>query len=82
MLENSPSFGSTLLSPSLVNLPPIRVHMEDGGGGGGGGRIGVQDQNMGIEKQFAQMTVSGGVRSKTTVPSWSFQRHRSLSFSH
>ncbi|KAM1370092.1 hypothetical protein ACFX15_039833 [Malus domestica] len=61
MLENSPSFGSTSLSPSLVNLPPIRVHMEDGGGGGGGGRIGVQDQKIGIEKQFAQMTVSGGV---------------------
>ena len=32
MLETTPSFGSTSSSPSLANLPPIRVHMEDGGG--------------------------------------------------
>ncbi|KAM1742165.1 hypothetical protein ACFX12_012193 [Malus domestica] len=83
MLENSPSFGSTSLLPSLANLPPIRVHMEDGGGGGGGSGIGVQDQKMGIEEQFAQMTVGGGVgQSKTTMPSRSFQRYHSLSFSH
>ncbi|PQP96649.1 uncharacterized protein Pyn_39359 [Prunus yedoensis var. nudiflora] len=60
MLENSSSFGSTSSSPSLANLPPIRVHVEDGGGGGGGGGIRVQDQKMGIEEQFAQMTVGGG----------------------
>ncbi|CAN6550192.1 unnamed protein product [Malus baccata var. baccata] len=64
MLENSSSFGSTSSSPSLANLPPIRVHVEDGGGGGGGGGIGVQDQKMGIEEQFAQMTVGGGVGQK------------------
>ncbi|KAB2624233.1 RNA polymerase II degradation factor 1-like [Pyrus ussuriensis x Pyrus communis] len=61
MLENSSSFGSTSSSPSLANLPPIRVHVEDGGGGGGGDRIRVQDQKMGIEEQFARMTVGGGV---------------------
>ncbi|KAJ6431797.1 hypothetical protein OIU84_019134 [Salix udensis] len=54
MLENSSSFGSTSSSPSLANLPPIRVHVEDGGG--------VRDQKVavGIEDQFAQMTVGGG----------------------
>jgi len=53
MLETTPSFGSTSSSPSLVNLPPIRVHVEDGGG--------VRDQKVvGIEDQLAQMTVGGG----------------------
>ncbi|KAJ6986433.1 hypothetical protein NC653_019816 [Populus alba x Populus x berolinensis] len=32
MLETTSSFGSTSSSPSLANLPPIRVHVEDGGG--------------------------------------------------
>jgi len=54
MLETTSSFGSTSSSPSLANLPPIRVHVEDGGG--------VRDQKVavGIEDQFAQMTVGGG----------------------
>ena len=53
MLETTSSFGSTSSSPSLANLPPIRVHMEDGGG--------VRDQKVvGIEDQLAQMTVGGG----------------------
>ena len=53
MLETTPSFGSTSSSPSLANLPPIRVHVEDGGG--------VRDQKVvGIEDQLAQMTVGGG----------------------
>ncbi|KAG2709428.1 hypothetical protein I3843_05G217600 [Carya illinoinensis] len=59
MLETTSSFGSTSSSPSLANLPPIRVHVEDGGGSvGGGGR--VMDQKVGIEEQFAQISVSSG----------------------
>ncbi|KAK2635261.1 hypothetical protein Ddye_030053 [Dipteronia dyeriana] len=58
MMETSSSFGSSSSSPSLANLPPIRVHVEEGGGGG----IKVQDQKVvvGIEEQFAQMNVGGG----------------------
>ncbi|KAF7808837.1 RNA polymerase II degradation factor 1-like [Senna tora] len=56
MLETSSSFGSTSSSPSLANLPPIRVHVDDGSGGGAR----VQDQKaVGIEDQFGQMGVSG-----------------------
>ncbi|TKY50890.1 atrophin- protein [Spatholobus suberectus] len=48
MLETTSSFGSTSSSPSLANLPPIRVHV-------------VEDQKvMGIEEQFAQMGVGVG----------------------
>ncbi|KAL2324140.1 hypothetical protein Fmac_023198 [Flemingia macrophylla] len=48
MLETTSSFGSTSSSPSLANLPPIRVHV-------------VDDQKvMGIEEQFAQMGVGVG----------------------
>ncbi|XP_065881291.1 RAF-like serine/threonine-protein kinase PRAF [Euphorbia lathyris] len=61
MLENSSSFGSTSSSPSLANLPPIRVHVEDGSVGAGGIRGVLQDQKVvGIEEQFAQINVSGG----------------------
>ncbi|WCJ24464.1 Octicosapeptide/Phox/Bem1p family protein [Euphorbia peplus] len=61
MLDTTSSFGSTSSMPSLANLPPIRVHVEDGGGVRGG----LQDQKVvgvgvGIEEQFAQVTVSGG----------------------
>lgn len=64
MLETTSSFGSTSSSPSLANLPPIRVHVEDGGSGGGAGGVRVvqqqQDQKvLGIEEQFAQMGVGG-----------------------
>ncbi|OMO51276.1 Phox/Bem1p [Corchorus capsularis] len=50
MLETTSSFGSTSSSPSLANLPPIRVHAED------------QKENklVGIEEQFAHFTVTGG----------------------
>ncbi|CAH8388163.1 unnamed protein product [Eruca vesicaria subsp. sativa] len=47
MLDTSSSFGSTSSSPLPANLPPIRVHVEEAGG-----VKGVQDQRMGIEKQF------------------------------
>ncbi|KAK7280422.1 hypothetical protein RJT34_25486 [Clitoria ternatea] len=53
MLETTSSFGSTSSSPSLANLPPIRVHVEDG--------VRVQQDHqkvvLGIEEQFAQMGV-------------------------
>ncbi|KAF5745241.1 hypothetical protein HS088_TW07G00824 [Tripterygium wilfordii] len=56
MLETTSSFGSSSSSPSLANLPPIRVHVED--------RRGVkieQDQKVvGIEEQFAQMGFGAG----------------------
>ncbi|KAG6573935.1 hypothetical protein SDJN03_27822, partial [Cucurbita argyrosperma subsp. sororia] len=65
MIETTSSFGSTSSSPSLANLPPIRVHLEDTGnsGGGGVGAVRVQDQKVGIEEQFLQMSV-GGVGQK------------------
>lgn len=59
MLETTSSFGSTSSSPSLANLPPIRVHVDDGVGAGGGGGARMQDQKMGIEEQFAQISVVG-----------------------
>ncbi|KAK8554065.1 hypothetical protein V6N13_072983 [Hibiscus sabdariffa] len=46
MLETS-SFGSTFSSPSLANLPPIRVHAEN-----------QKEHKVGIEEQFAQFTVT------------------------
>jgi len=65
MMETSSSFGSTSSSPSLANLPPIRVHVEDGVSGG----VRVQQQQqlqqqdqkvLGIDEQFAQMVVGVG----------------------
>ncbi|KAG5603905.1 hypothetical protein H5410_025397 [Solanum commersonii] len=50
MVETTSSFGSGSSMPSLANLPPIRVHVEESQKGGG------------IEEQFAQMTV--GVKQK------------------
>lgn len=52
MLETTSSFGSTSSSPSLANLPPIRVHV-------------VEDQKvLGIEEQFAQMGVGVGQKQQ------------------
>lgn len=48
MLETTSSFGSTSSSPSVANLPPIRVKVEENPKIGGG---------LGIEEQFQQMTV-------------------------
>ncbi|KAH7571103.1 hypothetical protein JRO89_XS05G0254000 [Xanthoceras sorbifolium] len=58
MMETTSSFGSSSSSPSLANLPPIRVHVDEGSGVG----VKVQDQKVvvGIEEQFAQMNVGGG----------------------
>ena len=52
IIETTSSFGSTNSSPSLANLPPIRVHVEDGSS-----RVSEQHR-VGIEEQFAQMGVS------------------------
>ncbi|GFP85282.1 hypothetical protein PHJA_000671900 [Phtheirospermum japonicum] len=52
MLETSSSFGSTSSSPSVANLPPIRVHVDENP------KVG-----LGIEDQFQQMNlgVAGNV---------------------
>ncbi|KAL9246253.1 hypothetical protein vseg_019811 [Gypsophila vaccaria] len=50
IIDTTSSFGSTSSTPSFVNLPPIRVHVDQRVGGGGGG----------IEEQFAQMGLGGG----------------------
>lgn len=49
---SSSSFGSTSSSPSLANLSPIRVHVEEAGG-----VKGMQDQRLGIEQQLARFNV-------------------------
>lgn len=61
MLETTSSFGSTSSSPSLANLPPIRVHAVDDGGS-----VRMQDQKVvvGIEEQFSQMGVGGGQKQQ------------------
>ncbi|CAM8953421.1 unnamed protein product [Rhodiola kirilowii] len=51
LMETTSSFGSANSNPSLANLPPIRVREEVGG-------IRAQDQRLGIEEQFAQISVS------------------------
>lgn len=54
MLKNSSS--SSCLSPSMANLPPIRVRVVDDNNGGGGSRL-QQEKRVGVvEEQFAQMT--------------------------
>ncbi|KAG6752903.1 hypothetical protein POTOM_042943 [Populus tomentosa] len=42
VVEKNSSFGSSSSSPSMTNLPPIRVR--------------VEDPRVGVEEQFAQMT--------------------------
>ena len=63
VMETSSSFGSTSSSPSLANLPHIRVHVEDGGSGGVRAQQHQQQQDqkvLGIDEQFAQMVVRVG----------------------
>ncbi|XP_010527767.1 PREDICTED: uncharacterized protein LOC104805056 [Tarenaya hassleriana] len=59
VLDTTSSFGSTSSSPSLANLPPIRVHVEESVGV----RV-IQDQKLGIEDQFAQLSVGGGANKQ------------------
>ncbi|CAJ1952013.1 unnamed protein product [Sphenostylis stenocarpa] len=58
MMENSSS-SSPSFSPSLANLPPIRVRVDDHVS-----RL-QQENKVGgvVEEQFAQMTVASGVKS-------------------
>ncbi|XP_010513833.1 PREDICTED: leucine-rich repeat extensin-like protein 5 [Camelina sativa] len=51
---SSSSFGSTSSSPSLANLPPIRVHVEEPSSGV---RTLPDQRNLGIEEQFARFNV-------------------------
>lgn len=44
MVENNSSYGSSSSSPSMSNLPPIRVR--------------VEDQKVGMEEQFAQISLA------------------------
>ncbi|CAH2042096.1 unnamed protein product [Thlaspi arvense] len=53
MVDTTSSFGSTSSSPSLANLPPIRVRMEDQ-------KPPPPPPAGGIEEQFSQMSVGGG----------------------
>ncbi|KAK4423526.1 hypothetical protein Salat_1935400 [Sesamum alatum] len=56
MLETNSSFGSTSSSPSVANLPPIRVHVDENPKAGG----------LGIEEQFQQMSL--GVMGNVNFP--------------
>ncbi|XP_022988538.1 uncharacterized protein LOC111485749 [Cucurbita maxima] len=47
-VENGSSFGSSSSVPSMSNLPPIRVHVEEM-------EARVQDPKAGVEDQFGQM---------------------------
>lgn len=47
-VENDSSFGSSSSVPSMSNLPPIRVRVEEAEGR-------VQDPKVGLEEQFSQM---------------------------
>lgn len=49
MVDNTSSYGSSSSTPSMSNLPPIRVRVEDNGA-----KV-LQDQRVGMEEQFAQM---------------------------
>ncbi|GMI95443.1 PIGMENT DEFECTIVE 331 [Hibiscus trionum] len=50
MAEKTSSFCSPSSSPSMSNLPPIRVRFDQDGG------LKMQDQRLGIEEQFAQIS--------------------------
>ncbi|KAK6249714.1 PB1 domain - like 9 [Theobroma cacao] len=50
MVEKTSSFGSPSSSPSISNLPPIRVRVDQDG------VAKVQDQTVGIEEQFAEIS--------------------------
>lgn len=53
MMETRSSFGSTSSASCLSNLPPIRVHVDEGG-------LRTQDPRLGLEEHFGQMNVGGG----------------------
>lgn len=49
LVETSSSFGSSSSSPSMSNLPPIKVRVEGSGGGA---------QMVGLDEQFLHMNVA------------------------
>ena len=51
MVENASSFGSSSSSPSMANLPPIRVRVEDGG-------LRLHDHKVGLEEEFAYLSTN------------------------
>ncbi|XP_028788411.1 flocculation protein FLO11-like [Neltuma alba] len=58
LVDNSSSYGSSSSSPSMANLPPIRVRIDEIGNS----RL-QQEQRPGIEEQLAQMTfVASGIK--------------------
>ncbi|XP_016461122.1 uncharacterized protein LOC107784491 [Nicotiana tabacum] len=58
MVETTSSFESTVSSPSMPNLPPIRVRAEDTGYA----NARFQDQMLGIDEQFSQMNVASNAQ--------------------
>ncbi|KAK3031566.1 hypothetical protein RJ639_036365 [Escallonia herrerae] len=64
MLDTTSSFGSTSSSPSLANLPPIRVHVEEQ-------KVGVieeQFSQMGLVQSGQQRVDDGGFAAITSPP--------------
>ncbi|XWS50772.1 hypothetical protein CRYUN_Cryun12cG0116600 [Craigia yunnanensis] len=58
MVEKTSSFGSSSSSPSISNLPPIRVRVDQDGGAK------VQNQRVGIEEQFAQISFATNIHKQ------------------
>lgn len=53
MVENNSSYGSSSSSPSMSNMPSVRVRVSDQDT-----EMRGQDQRVGIEEQFAQISVA------------------------
>ncbi|XVF09533.1 hypothetical protein REPUB_Repub07fG0102100 [Reevesia pubescens] len=58
MVEKTSYFGSSSSSPSMSNLPPIRVRVDQDGGAK------VLDQRVGIEEQFAQISFATNIHKQ------------------
>ncbi|GMI76598.1 PIGMENT DEFECTIVE 331 [Hibiscus trionum] len=56
--EKTSSFGSSSSSPSMSNLPSIRVRVDQDGG------TKLQDQRVGMEEQFAQMSFATNIQNQ------------------
>uniref|UniRef100_A0A7N0U1T6 PB1 domain-containing protein n=1 Tax=Kalanchoe fedtschenkoi TaxID=63787 RepID=A0A7N0U1T6_KALFE len=65
MMETTSSFGSTNSTPSMANLPPIRVRVDDGGIRA---LDRAHDQRLGIEEQYAQISFSAAMSSQSQPP--------------
>lgn len=72
-VENDSSFGSSSSVPSMSNLPPIRVRVEETEGR-------VQDPKVGLEEQFGQMNfgvppLPTALATGVTVPTTAIPNH-------